>query len=878
MSTTEPVRLNPFPGLRSYETQDAPWFFGRRTDIEGLQRRVETAGFVAVVGASGSGKSSMVKAGLVPLLGAADHGAWTSASFRPGSDPIGEMAAALARAAGEPTSSAKRAIETTLRRSSLGLIEAVGSLKRALTARVLVVVDQFDEVFRFKELTRVHDNGDEAVAFVNLLIEASREADKTACIIVTMRSDFLGRCEEFRGLPEVVSDGMYLIPRLTRSGMRAAIEGPIARIGAEISPRLVQRLLNDVDDAPDQLPVLQHVLMRTWERLRESSDTGAMDLEAYEHIGGMREALSRHADSVLETLADDAQREIAQTMFKRLTERGREGNETRRPTAAGEISAVAGADLSSVAAVLEHFQAPGCTLIIAPPPAELAADSVIDISHESLIRLWARLRVWIAEEADAAEHYIRVAEAARRHRDGHQSLYRDPELSAAISLFTRINEPWARRYHPDFQLAAQFLERSRDERDRVWAAARVEDVETPTVVRSSADQWDLWGRLRGRYQALARAGGPYKMLSIDGGGVRSLISIEVLARMESLLKARSSESAFRLCHYFDVIGGTSTGAIIAAALARGAAVDEVREYYRSMIPQMFTRANIVARLKYRYSAEPLGQALKQFFGDRTDLSPEHLKTLLLVITKNATTGSAWPVMSNPWAKYNDPARVDCNLRLPLWQLVRASTAAPAYFPPETIQFDPNNPASRFVISDGGLTPYNNPAFLMARMVTEPAYRLAWPSGESKLLLVSVGTGTTPTGGATAESPQEDMLSAGLNALSGVLSTVQTDQDLSCRTVGRCSFGDSIDREVGDLVPRNDSGAPVPLSTDTGRAFLYARYDAVLTTYGLSDLGLKDVDPSAIQRMDTVDSLDGLTRVGRALAERVSLDHLGPFVR
>jgi hypothetical protein len=883
--SSTPAPSNPFPGLRSYETPDAPWFFGRRADIDGLQKRVEAARFVAVVGASGSGKSSIVKAGLVPALDAADAGPWCPAVFRPGTDPIGEMAAALAAAAGESNGHEKRAIETTLRRSSLGLVEAIEALSASAKSRLLVVVDQFDEVFRFKEITRARDNGDEAVAFVNLLIEAARDAETAACIVLTMRSDFLGRCEEFRGLPEAVSGGMYLIPRLTRSGLRAAIEGPIERAGASVAPRLVQQLLNDIGDASDQLPVLQHALMRTWDRWRDTSPGRPMDLDDYTAIGGMQEALSRHADSVLATLADDAQRDIAEVMFKRLTERGRDGNETRRPTPLGEIAAVANVETSAVAAVVEHFRTPGCSLLMAPETLTSAA--AIDISHESLIRLWSRLRTWIGEEAKEAEHYVRVANAACLHLEGNQSLYRHPELPAALSLFARINEAWAIRYDADFALAAAFLQQSREALDRAIAAERVdiergdEVIHRPTSSETApgrSDRWGIWGPLATRYAALAAAGGPYKMLSIDGGGIRSLLSIEVLARLESLLSAKLRRPNLRLCEYFDLIGGTSTGAIIAAGLARGMLVAEIREFYQSLAREMFIKRPMIDRLKTLYEHGPLMRKLQDTFGAGTTLEPEYLKTLLLIVTKNATTDTAWPVMSNPSAKYNDLQRKDANLRIPLWQLVRASAVTQLYFPPETVTWDKHDPSKRFVFTNGGATPYNNPSFLMARMATEPAYRLAWPTGESRLLLVSVGAGAAPVLGQTSEST-EDLGLVGLSAVAGVLNAAQFDQDLSCRTVGRCSFGDLLDREVADLVPREASGAPpIPLTIDLGRSFLYVRYDASLTQQGLSELGMGHVDALSLQAIDNLEAAAELEGVGRAVAERVNLEHLGSFVR
>jgi uncharacterized protein len=236
------------------------------------------------------------------------------------------------------------------------------------------------------------------------------------------------------------------------------------------------------------------------------------------------------------------------------------------------------------------------------------------------------------------------------------------------------------------------------------------------------------------------------MLALDGGGIRGLITLGMLEKIEKLV---SEKTGHQLCDYFDYIAGTSTGAIIAAGLARGMSVAQLIDFYRSSGKQMFELAWLVQRVKYFYTADPLKAKLQEVFGHATNLEPQNLKCLLLVVTKNVTTDSLWPISSNPDAKYNDPTRNDCNLKIPLSQLVRACTAAPVFYPPEILQWDPDDPDKNFVFVNGGVTPYNNPAFLRYRMATSPAYRLNWRTGEKNLLLISVGTGAAESLGATA---------------------------------------------------------------------------------------------------------------------------------
>jgi hypothetical protein len=348
------------------------------------------------------------------------------------------------------------------------------------------------------------------------------------------------------------------------------------------------------------------------------------------------------------------------------------------------------------------------------------------------------------------------------------------------------------------------------------------------------------------------------MLTLDGGGIRGIMTLEVLVGIEDLLREKS-------------------GAIIAAGVARGMSARELLEFYQQTGPAMFDKRFILKRLKSLYKSEPLKKELAKVFGEETTLLPEHLRCLLLAVTRNVTTDSPWPISSNPLAKYNDPERPDCNLRIPLWKLVRASTAAPIFFPPEVIPWDPDDPEKTFVFVDGGMTPYNNPSFLLYRMATEPAYRLGWKTGESKLLLVSIGTGAAPTEDEDVLSPEKNAISNLAGIPGALMYGALVDQDVNCRVVGRCVAGDPIDREIGDLIPRDEEGTPVPLSQDLGKAFLYARYNAELTPEGLADLGLPDVDPKNVSKLDSVEFIDDLRRVGRAIAGKVSLDHFGSFV-
>jgi len=461
---------NPFPGLRPFESEESHLFFGREGQSDELLARLRRKRFLAVIGTSGSGKSSLVRAGLLPalyggLMAESTVAAWSVACFRPGSDPIGNLAHALAEVPGLASLSGDLGIETTLRRSGLGLLEAARLARMPAGQSLLVVVDQFEELFRFKASVEA-GRSEDAAAFVKLLLEATAQTEVPVYVVLTMRSDFLGDCAQFRDLPERLNDAQYLIPRMTRDQRREAITGPVLVGGGRIAPRLVNRLLNDLGDNPDQLPILQHALMRTWDLWARTAAGGELDVEHYEAVGGMDTALSRHADEAFEEL-DSRQREITESLLKNLTERGADNREIRRPARLAELAAVTEATDAEVIAVVDVFRREGRSFLMPRADVPLAGDSIIDISHESLIRGWQRLRAWVEEEAQSAQMYRRVAENAALHAQGQAALWRDPNLTHALQWRerSRPNEAWAGRYHGDFAAAMAFLDASREEQN-----------------------------------------------------------------------------------------------------------------------------------------------------------------------------------------------------------------------------------------------------------------------------------------------------------------------------------------------------------------------------------------------------------------------------
>ena len=469
---SETVRpANPFPGIRPFREEESDLFFGREGQSDELLRRLRQTRFLAVVGTSGSGKSSLVKAGLLPALYSGfmtrAGSSWQVATFRPGGDPIGNLARALndpevLGSDGEDALIQGAFTEMILRRSGLGLVQTVREARLPADHNLLVVADQFEELFRFKQNAGPGQT-DEAAAFVKLLLEATHQDEVPVYVVLTMRSDFLGDCAQFQGLAEAINDGQYLIPRMKRDERRAAITGPVAVGGGRMAPRLLHRLLNDVGDDPDHLPILQHALSRTWDywAVHHSADE-PIDLHHYDAVGGMEESLSNHAEEAYAELEDDGLQEVAANLFKALTEKEGDNRGIRRPTRLDQLAAVAAVDQAEAIGVIEAFRRSDRSFLMPPAGEPLKAETTVDISHESLMRNWGRLVRWVDEEAESARFYGRLSEDAALHRDGQRALWRDPELHLGVNWRQqhRPNAAWARRQGGDFERDMGFLDDS----------------------------------------------------------------------------------------------------------------------------------------------------------------------------------------------------------------------------------------------------------------------------------------------------------------------------------------------------------------------------------------------------------------------------------
>ena len=482
---TDPIEMsNPFPGLRPFGAEENHLFFGREQIVDQLLARLRETRFLGVIGSSGCGKSSLVRAGLIPSL----HGgfmtragsSWRVAVMRPGIDPLGKLAESLSQSdvLGQQASPDKPSAvltEVTLRRGDLGLVDCVRLARLPQEDNLLIVVDQFEELFRFKSSGGSEGARDEAVAFVKKLLSAAEQETFPIYVVLTMRSDFIGECSEYPGLPEAINQGQFLVPRMAREQLRSAIAGPILVAGGKITPRLLIRLLNDVGDDPDRLPVLQHALMRTWDHWqRFRSGEKEVDIQHYEAIGTIEHALSSHADEAYEELETDNAKTIAANVFKALTDTTSDNRGIRRPTTVRQLGLITEAGIPEIAEIIDVFRRPERSFLMPPIDVPLKSKTVVDISHESLMRTWDRLIAWTKEENASARKYRVLARAARRYEQGRGGLWHDPDLAIALKWRdeTQPTQAWAARYDPAFERAMSFLDESKVEKDRQVAEKR----------------------------------------------------------------------------------------------------------------------------------------------------------------------------------------------------------------------------------------------------------------------------------------------------------------------------------------------------------------------------------------------------------------------
>jgi hypothetical protein len=449
----------PYPGFRPFRRSEWPIFFGRKRQERALLRLLASQHFICVHGPSGGGKSSLIEAGLIATLGREEarlDKVWRIHSFRPGTSPMWYLARSLLHALRpdkEPSVGEVVEAYSLLIRPG-GSIRKVAAKYRLEDANLLLVVDQFEELFRFRQL----GDQEEADRFVDLLLAVFDEQPKGIYVVIAARTDFLGDCSDIVGLAEAVSAAAYLTPAMTEDELRAAIRGPAGLHGGKVDDDLVEQMLRDSLDQPDRLPILQHCLMRCWEIAERQGKPGQLTLELYnsKQIEGVNNALHHHAQEVMNSPELKGLEEEVELVFKALSDLDGVGRAIRRPLSWAQLLAESGYEPPKgisdeqkqawwkksqslpMARVVNRFRAEGTGFLGRPGPdeKEFKPDTVVDVCHEALIRRWRQLN----REAKPGEGGARQREGWLWEQCEDGNLYRARLIDARSRI--PLIDPW----------------------------------------------------------------------------------------------------------------------------------------------------------------------------------------------------------------------------------------------------------------------------------------------------------------------------------------------------------------------------------------------------------------------------------------------------
>jgi hypothetical protein len=480
---------HPYPGLRPFEEKEWMIFFGREKMTGDVIERLARQRLVFIHGASGSGKSSLVRAGVLPKLARQHlrHGeAWHPCTMRPSGGPLWNLAQEFARLEGRSDESALvDKIVCLFARRGATLASVAGEIEGLAGKRLCILVDQFEELFRFeREISR-----EEAELFIDLLIgeiDNTSEFDEDEFgppappapvndrhakvhIAITMRSEFLGECTRFDGLAEAINRTQYLVPRMSREALVRAIQRPAQIYGGEVTIELAERFIAEVRGREDELPLIQHGLMLLWNTaLAKSNEKINLDVGLLDKGISLASLLSNHADEIMETAAPDLRRSRAvENLFRALTERTAKKQAIRRPQQFKELAAISNVDAQELRTIIDAFRKDGVSFLTPPLSTEIKDEPTIDIGHEALIRCWKKIADeetgWLKRETeDGIRWSLLLAEAKEFAANPKRVLSPAKAKDVKRWLATKA-KPWCNRYGGNWDLVVKLLKVSRRE-------------------------------------------------------------------------------------------------------------------------------------------------------------------------------------------------------------------------------------------------------------------------------------------------------------------------------------------------------------------------------------------------------------------------------
>ena len=391
--------------------------------------------------------------------------------MKPGNDPFGSLAGSFVESifGADPNNELKRDILKILENNPEGIAEVIRKQSAIISGKVLLFIDQFEELFWHISPEAAMGSRPEISDFINLLTNAITHVNPDFYLVIALRSDLLTECTHYRSFTNLINNSNYLVSKMNRDSIRQAIVGPIRNAGADIDPDLVELLIGEINDRADQLPVLQHALMRTWMHWNELDEPErSLDFSDYFSIGTMRDAISRHADEIYEKLDSDGKK-ICERLFKIITGKGSDNKGIRYPSDIKTLRSAIRCSGNDLIEVIEEFRNPSISVLTPNSSVKLDDSSIIDLSHESLLHLWERLKKWVDEESASVQLYLRLSDASALYQQGKTGLLKQPELQLAIN-WRDINKPtlwWAQKYNPAFERAMVYLRTSEKEYNEI---------------------------------------------------------------------------------------------------------------------------------------------------------------------------------------------------------------------------------------------------------------------------------------------------------------------------------------------------------------------------------------------------------------------------
>ena len=509
MTAAPPVAVarpeRPYPGLRPFEKEEWSIFFGREQMIDEVIGRLADSRRVLIHGLSGSGKSSLVRAGVLPKLAvqySRHDAAWLTCEMRPSGGPLWNLATEFARLEGRERDLEQiSAIAGRFNARSATLASVAVSLEGVEGKSVCILLDQFEELFRYEKET----SREEAELFVDLIRRAGGKTCEAAPdsvdlhVIVTMRSEFLGECARFGGFAETINRTQYLVPRMDDDGLMRAVRRPAQMFGAALDEGLAERLIASVRGREDELPLLQHGLMLMWEDAVGRAHQGGrarLDGAIVDKAGGLDELLSEHADKIMASVVapHEGRAALVEAVFRALITVNAEGQAIRNPLAFHDLCAVTDAAQDRLRPILDAFRASDTSFVTPYAPEPIDDKTIVDISHEALIRCWRRISAkeggWLQEEVRDGLAWRALLYQAETFANDKESFLSQPATEVRADWLKGRNESWAKRYGGGWPAVEALINASRehwrkradeaeaeDQRKKAEQERRVQDAE-----------------------------------------------------------------------------------------------------------------------------------------------------------------------------------------------------------------------------------------------------------------------------------------------------------------------------------------------------------------------------------------------------------------